>query len=371
MQRGTSSPPRRPRMQPVHRQWLRTIGAPGTTVVLVVLSMAGLAGWQSHANPLDHRSVLRTQLQLSDSELSTLTQGRPVVKSLSSTMNREMSTAGGVRIRGAAMMKFVDQFKTLEGFRTSQFVLQLQKFSIPPQLSDLDTLTLEAEDIESLKECRVAACDVQLAAADIERLNREMDWKSPNAARQASEVYKSILFAHLTKYQTGGRKELVQYQDRDTGVQLAAETEALFDGAPSPLDHVPAFQRHLRQYPEATDADTQDFFYWSKEAFGFKPVVGLNHVSVHTDDGTGRVMIVTTQIYASHYMDGSVAINTLMPDDVSSGESAFYWLYLNRSRVGRLGGLLGAISRPIVQRRARSGLMKSLLQTKQRFEAGR
>ena len=44
---------------------------------------------------------------------------------------------------------------------------------------------------------------------------------------------------------------------------------------------------------------------------------------------------------------------------------------MNRSRVGRLAGLIGSMSRPIVQRRARSGLMKSLTQTKQRFEAAR
>ena len=52
-------------------------------------------------------------------------------------------------------------------------------------------------------------------------------------------------------------------------------------------------------------------------------------------------------------------------------QPAFYWVYMNRSRVGRLAGLIGSMSRPIVQRRARSGLMKSLTQTKQRFEAAR
>ena len=31
--------------------------------------------------------------------------------------------------------------------------------------------------------------------------------------------------------------------------------------------------------------------------------------------------------------------------------------------------VLGALSRPIVQRRARAGLMKAMQQTKQRFEA--
>jgi hypothetical protein len=65
-----------------------------------------------------------------------------------------------------------------------------------------------------------------------------------------------------------------------------------------------------------------------------------------------------------------VAINSLIPDSGASA-TGFYWLYMNRSRIGRLGGLLGTLSRPIVQHRARSGLTKSLVQTKQRVEAGK
>lgn len=316
-------------------------------------------------------TILRAQLQLSNSELASLRQGRPIVKTLPATMNREMITAGAVRIRSASMARFVGEFKTLEGFRTSQFVKQLQKFSDPPQLSDLDGLTVEPDDIESLRGCRVGACDVQLAAADIERFAREIDWRAPDAAGRAATLYKSILFGYLTSYRSGGRSRLAHYQDHEDGVQLAVEIAALSDASPSVLDHVPAFQAYLRQYPAASARGTENFFYWSKEAFGFKPVVGLNHVSVHTDAASGEVLIVTTQIYANHYIQGTVAINVLMPDRVEGQEPGFYWLYLNRSRVGRLGGLLGAISRPIVQRRARSGLMKSLTQTKQRFETGR
>ena len=150
---------------------------------------------------------------------------------------------------------------------------------------------------------------------------------------------------------------------------MAAETAALLDAKPSLLANAPALQDHIRHYPGGTAANIEDFFYCSKEVFGFKPVIGINHVRVFTDDSTGNVTIVTTQIYASHYLEGSVAVNRLMPDRDQGNEPAFYWIYMNRTRVGRLAGLIGSMSRPIVQRRARSGLMKSLTQTKQRFEA--
>jgi hypothetical protein len=318
------------------------------------------------ANP---QTYMQTQLQLSADELSALSSGRAVVKTLSSTMTREMITVGGIRIAGLGMTTFVEQFKTLDGFRTSQFVKQIRRFSDEPDVSDLDVLALEAEDIEALRQCRVAACDVQLSADDIRRFNTQVDWRSPNAAAQATALYKTILFAHLTAYRAGGLTRLVHYNDREVPRSLAEETTALLAARPSLLEETDAFQYHLLDYPASRSGNVQDFFYWSKEVFGFKPVIGLNHVSIHID-GDGAALIATTQIYASHYMDGSVAVNALIPDSGSTG-AGFYWLYMNRSRIGRLSGLLGTLSRPIVQRRARAGLTKSLVQTKQRLEAVR
>jgi hypothetical protein len=316
------------------------------------------------ANP---RPYVQAQLQLSDEEFGALHAGRSVVKTLSSTVTREMITIGGIRIAGLGMAGFVEQFKTLEGFRTSQFVKQIRKFSAEPDVRDLDVLAVDADDIEAFRQCRVGACDVQLSADDIRLFNTRVDWRSPGAAAQATALYKTILFAHLSSYRAGGVTGLVHYNDRELPKSLADETTALLAARPSLLDRTAAFQYHLRDYPASPSGNVQDFFYWSKEVFGFKPVIGLNHVSIHTD-GLGGALIATTQIYASHYMDGSVAVNALIPDTSGAGP-AFYWLYMNRSRIGRLTGLLGSLSRPIVQRRARAGLTKSLEQTKQRLEA--
>jgi hypothetical protein len=341
------------------------------TAVLVLLSVATLLPSAPHqVETTNLQAFLRSQLHVSDSELSALNQGRPVVKTLPATMNREMTTAGGVRIRGAAIVRFVNEFKTLAGFRASEFVLQIGKFGREPQLSDLDPLTLDAADIDALRTCRVAACNVQLAASDIRRFNTEVNWQSSVAGNDATALYKAVLFAHLTEYRAGGNERLVLYHDRETPVRLTTETNALLDARPSLLDRTPTFQDYIRRYPTGALANTEDFFYWSKEGFGFKPVIGLNHVSVYTDGGSGDVTIATMQIYASHYIDGSVAVSALIRNPTDEA-SDFYWLYLNRSRAGRLGGLLGTLSRPIVQRRARAGLTTVLSQAKQRLESGR
>ena len=346
----------------------RARAIPVDAVLMLMALVCLLAVSVSAVGTADPRMALKAPLQLSDADLAALLEGTPVAKTLTSSASREMTTVGGIRIRGGGMARFVEQFKTLEGFRTSQFVLQIEKFGQTPQLSDLDKLTLEPDDFESLRTCRVGDCEVQLSADDIKRL-AQVGWRSPTAAQEAGVVYRAILFDHLLRYRAAGTKSLPHYQDRQPGVSLADETESLLEARPSLLDDAPAMRDLIRTYPNGTDPQTQEFFYWVKEAFGFKPVVSLNHTRVHTDVTTGRVTIVTAQIYASHYMEGSLSISALMPAPSSSDGSAFYWAYANRARVGRLSGVLGVFARPIMQRRARSGLLKSLLQTRQRFEA--
>jgi hypothetical protein len=338
------------------------------TAGIGVLFLVAAGSAQHAVEQTDLQAFLRTTLHLSDGETSALNQGRAIVKTLPATTGREMTTVGGIRIRGSAPA-FVAQFRTLEGFRTSQFVKQISRFSDSPQLRDLDPLIVDPEDLEALRKCRVGDCDVQLSADDIRRFNREIDWRSPSAAAEASALYKTILFEHLSEYRAGGRARLITYNDRETPVVLPVETSALLDLKPSLIDRVPAFADYLRHYPSRNLPQVEDFFYWSKEVFGFKPVIGLNHVSLFTNDRGGDVTIATTQLYASHYMDGSMAVSALLPN--SDDGTDFYWLYVNRSRVGRLAGMVGTLSRPIVQRRARAGLSRSLLQTKQRLEAAR
>jgi hypothetical protein len=353
---------------PMPRPKRHHVSPRAASAALALALTVGLAALRANAaGTADSPAVLREPLQLSDADLSALVQGTPVAKTLTSSVPREMITAGSVRVRGSAMTRFVEQFKTLEGFRTSQFILEIEKFGETPRLSDLDKLTLEPADLESLRTCRVSNCEVQLSANDIDRFTR-MNWTSPNAARDAAALYRAILFDNLFKYRAAGVRSLLQYQDREPGMPLAAETQSLLEARPSLLDQAPALREHMRTFPAGADPQILDFFYWSKEAFGFKPVVGLNHVSVHSDPATGRVTILTTQIYASHYIEGSVGIHALLPDRSSNDGAAFYWAFVNRARVGRLGGFLGKLARPIVQRRARSGLMKSLVQTKQRLE---
>ncbi|HWB17451.1 MAG TPA: hypothetical protein VG538_13670 [Vicinamibacterales bacterium] len=316
----------------------------------------------------DLHALVQSALHFSDDDLNDLDRGRAVVKTLPSDAKREMATVGGIRIDGASMPGFVEQFQTLQGFRRSQFVLQIARFSDEPRIEDLDGLTIEREDLDALRRCRVGSCDVQLAASEIEHFARDVDWRAADAADRAAAVYKRILLDRVRAHRHAGLAAVPPYADDDTPMPLAEAIAALVDARPSLLDRTPVFADYIRHFPSGPPAGTTDFYYWSKEAFGFKPVVGLNHVSVHRTADARVVIITTTQIYASHYLHGQFAVNALVQD---ATPTAFYWLYANRARIDRLDGFFSPLVRPIIQRRARNGLEKSLEQTKARLESGR
>jgi len=338
----------------------------GAVLVLALLAaIAPIATDGGQGEPAAAKPFVRATLRLTDRETTSLDQGRAVVKTFPDDLKREVTTAGAIRIKGSSA-RFVEQYRTLEGFRRSSFVLQIAKFSDPPQLADLDTLAMEADDRNALRECQVGDCGLRLSAADIERLRTQVNWQASDADTQAEALFKRILMDHLEAYRSGGIQRLPVYDDETTPVRLADEIKELLQQEPSPMDAAPALRGHLLSFPNGPLPKTEHFFYWSKEAFGFQPVIGLNHVTIHSTD-TNRVFIVTTQVYASHYMDGQTAVTALLPE--GGTPEHFYWLYFNRARIDRLTGFLGSISRPIVQRRARSGLARTLADTKRRLEA--
>lgn len=312
-------------------------------------------------------AVVRATLDLSDKDMTDLARGRPVVKTLSSVTRREVATGGAIRIRGS-IPRFVEQFLTLEGFRRSDFIQSIARFSNPPLLADLDSLAPEPDDIDDLRKCKVGDCKLRLPAADISRFEAEVDWRAPDWRQAASALLRRTLFGYLTSYREGGLDRLPAFDDDDESLRAADELRALLRQSPSPLDADPGFREYLLQYPAGVLSGTEDFFYWSKEAFGFKPIIGLNHVSVHRGDG-GQVSMAIIQLHATHYIDGQVAAMTLLP--VPGDDQSFHWLYLNRARIDRLDGFWGILARPIVQRRARSGLSKSFTTTKAGMERNR
>ena len=106
-------------------------------------------------------------------------------------------------------------------------MLEIGSFGAVPALADLQNLTLEAKDIEDLKECVVGDCQIKLSAAMIERFAKEVNWQAPDYAQQATQLFRTMLFEYVTDYRARGDAALINYGDKSNEVRLAEEHNAL------------------------------------------------------------------------------------------------------------------------------------------------
>ncbi|MDO8794269.1 MAG: hypothetical protein Q7J25_06590, partial [Vicinamibacterales bacterium] len=92
-------------------------------------------------------------------------------------------------------------------------------------------------------------------------------------------------------------------------------------------------------------------------------------VSILRGDGAviPDAVAVGKQIFATHYMDGSLSVTAIVGDGLSSPR---YLAYLNRSDVDVLGGFWGGMVRRILERRLRSEALGILQTLRKRLESG-
>jgi hypothetical protein len=113
---------------------------------------------------------------------------------------------------------------------------------------------------------------------------------------------------------------------------------------------------------------SEDFIYWSKEKFGLKPVISVTHVSIYRKPESGRTLIASKQIYASHYFEASLGLTAVVASSQQQ-EPGFYLLYLNRSRSDALHGGFSGLARGQVKRSARNGMQKNMQRIKLSIES--
>jgi hypothetical protein len=132
---------------------------------------------------------------------------------------------------------------------SSVALVSARRFSGVPRLQDLASLELPAEDIEALSQCRPGDCAVKLSAAAMSRFRTQVNWSSPDAARQANEVAREMILELVRTYQAKGNEGLGHNDDISGPLDVAEQFRALLpadDLLPAP---VPALIAHLEDYP--------------------------------------------------------------------------------------------------------------------------
>lgn len=327
----------------------------------------GLLRAQEPTGPV--RDFLQQQMGLSPADLAAVRRGTPVATLPAATDPREIAAFGVVRVN-ASRRVFVDAVLDIEGYMRSDTVSPVGRFSAPPVAADLDGLTLSGDDLEALRDCRAGHCGLKLSAEMIATLRTEVPWSAPDWSHQAARRFKRVLVDYVASYQRDGSGALAEYVDKALAVKLADTTRSLMAASPYVSAHAPEFLAYLALGPAAAPLPgTTRFVYWATEQFGYKPTLTVSEVVLYLppDVPDAPVFVATTQLYATHYFEGSVAL-TVATTLAGGPPPGFHLLYLHRSRLDALrGGFLG-LKRFTAGRRIRARLEHTMQQSKTHIE---
>lgn len=241
--------------------------------------------------------------------------------------------------------------------KKSPYVLVVRRFSEPPSIDDVQGMTLDDMDLETLRGCRAGDCDMKMAADDIASLRQTAEAGGALWKDAVQQQFRRVVLNRLQAYRAEGFEGLPVYADRR-----------------KPIDPKAAFASILARSPYLmsdlfADADIESFFYWSKEQYqAGKPVISVTHVDIVRPrlPSSLRVAIVSREILATHYRNASLGLTAVSED----GDGQRYLVYVNRSQLDVLGGLFGGWKRAIVEGKLKNESADIFREVRRRLESG-
>ena len=346
----------------------RTPSIAGVLIVAIVGTTAARAP-QAERGATPAEDLLHGRMELSAADLRELRAGTAVVKSLEAGARQEMAALGVVSI-DLRSDEFITRFRDIEKFERGPGIPHLGRFSNPPRIEDLASLTLPPEDVKALQRCRPGDCNLKLPAEAMNRLRAEVNWASPAAAREANEAMRRFLLELVLAYQTRGNEALGRYDDGPQPLPIAEQFSALL-AQPSVVPvQIPALLTYLRDFPRNRPKDAEEFFYWANVEFGLKPTIRISHVVIQPLSGAPSNVsyaIAIKQLYASHYFHTTLELRFLI-NRTTSDKRGFYLVSVIRSRNDGMTGFTGSLLRPVINRRGRSGVRRYLEYVKGQME---
>jgi hypothetical protein len=332
--------------------------------VLLALSAVALPGASEPDLEPRVRAVLTRYLRFGATELTELDRGRVVRHTLDAHAPGEIAVAGAIRVN-APKMRLLDRARDIVQFKRGQEVLQIGRFSNPPTLDDLASLTVDARDFDP-RSCRIRDCDIRLPAKVIEQV-MHLNSEASDLQARAALLFKQVLLDNINAYLSGASGRIAQFDDDPKPIRPVDEFNSVLREMPAIGELVPGLPDHLKSFPEQRLAGAEDFLYWSKEKFGIAPFITVTHVTIACQ--SSRTCVMTTKdVYSSRYIDASLSVT--VASDFSTSPKAFYLVYANRSRASALKGRFSALRRSIAERRARGSLDDSLKALKIQLEQG-
>jgi len=354
-------------MKGMPRPMLIRIRFPRVILVLLLLSLVQLSA--SNAQNVEPFKFFRDYVGLKEDQIAAIRNGKAVAKVVESRTPDEVFVFGSVYVQSTPE-KYLKFASDIDELRKLPSYLAIRKFSDPPQLSDFEGFSLEADDIKQLKNCEPGKCDVQLPAEAMEAFKQSVNWSAPDAANQANQLAQKMALDAIQRYQQGGNAALGTYMDKHHPAAIGETFASLLSRSKALPAYLPELDRYLLEYPEAKSENIQSEFYWEKVNFGLKPTLRVVQAIVYRGPSSaGPVYAVAVkQLYASHYFETALDL-TVCVRDQENPDRGFYLITLKGSQQAGLTGFKGGIVRKVAVDKTRSSLERALGAIKQKLES--
>jgi hypothetical protein len=294
----------------------------------------------------DPFAFLNPTAALSEKEQRRLADGEAIVRTVRSRP-REVTLVSAVRI-AVDGPRLVSWYRSIEQLRASTYVPEIGRFSSPPRIEDLERLTIEPVDVDELRRCKPDDCGLKLRPAEIVELKQSFTQPRDLQLEAIQVAFRRVVLGRAQEYLRSGRP----------------------DGPPPPVflsTHWPRVSGPIVRFPRDPIPDSESFLYWAKEDLSGKPIVSATHVTI-TDTGSNpsSPLVVSRQIFATHYEDGAWAVSTIAHDE----HGLRYFVYVNQTEVDLLGGIFGGLVRSMLERRLRSQASDLVQGVRRRMESG-
>jgi hypothetical protein len=349
------------------RPMLIRIRFPRVILVLLLLSLVQLSA--SNAQNVEPFKFFRDYVGLKEDQITAIRNGKAVAKVVESHTPDEVFVFGTVYVQSTPE-KYLKLASDIDALRKLPSYLAIRKFSDPPQLSDFDGFTLEADDIKQLKNCEPGKCDIQLPTDTMDAFKRSVNWSAPDAANQANQLAQNMALDTIQRYQQGGNAALGTYMDKHHPAVVGETFASLLSRSKALPAYLPELDRYLLEYPETKSENIESEFYWEKVNFGLKPTLRIVQAIVYRGpSSTGPAYAVAVkQLYASHYFETALDL-TVCVRDQENPDRGFYLITLKGSQQAGLTGFKGGIVRKVAVDKTRSSLERALGAIKQKLES--
>jgi hypothetical protein len=334
-------------------------GSRSSLIILLIL----LGGSQISSSEDVPLKVFK-QLTLSSKEITGVLKGNIITKRLTTSNNKDIAVLGAMVLTVPAYAT-VEAARDIKTFKQGKEILGVEKFH-DFDSTEMKTFTMQDDEIEDLGRCRIKDCETKLPGNWIQQLSAERE----NSKRM--ELLRVLLAEYAKDYASRGNKAVLPYENGRKAVSTQKEFMSILEQSSYLRMLAPDFYEYLKEYPEKELAGTENFIYWSREKFGFKPVMNLTHVSIYkwSQAEWNGYIIASRQVFADHYYEASLGLTILIDRPSQEGSSpGSYLIYINRSRLDVLDGFLSSLRRAITLSRIRKGLESHMKNMRSRVEA--